>query len=137
MNCSCCFKPMTPKTFCQKRIYVFREASSPELTSQSFPGPWFQSRSFVPQRKWNLMLLVHQNTGKENHCGKNFFAVLISTLDRFDWANKKKSVIYTLSFGELLWMSWRPMRWSNKWLVFIKEREDCDTSTSHIYLENQ
>ena len=28
---------------------------------------------------------------------KNFFAVLISTLGRFDRANKKKSVIYTLS----------------------------------------
>ena len=36
------------------------------------------------------MLLVHQNTGKENHYGKNFFAVLISTLGRFDRANKKK-----------------------------------------------
>ena len=41
------------------------------------------------------MLLVHQNTGKENRYGKNFFAVLISTLGRFDRANKK-SVIYTL-----------------------------------------
>ena len=28
---------------------------------------------------------------------KNFFAVLISTLGRFDRANKKKSVIYTLT----------------------------------------
>ena len=42
------------------------------------------------------MLLVHQNTGKENRYGKNFFAVLINTLGRFDLANKKKSVIYTL-----------------------------------------
>ena len=36
------------------------------------------------------MLLVHQNTGKENRYGKKFFAVLISTLGRFDRANKKK-----------------------------------------------
>ena len=76
---------------------VFREAWSPELTSQSFPVPCFWSRGFVSHRKWNLMLLVHQNTGKENRYGKNFFAVLISTLERFDRANKiKKSVIYTL-----------------------------------------
>ena len=67
---------------------VFCEAWSPELTSQSFPVPCFWSRGFVPHRKWNLMLLVHQNTGKENRYGKNFFAVLISTLGRFDQANK-------------------------------------------------
>ena len=76
---------------------VFREAWSPELTSQSFPVPCFWSRGFVPHRKWNLMLLVHQNTGKENRYGKNLFVVLISTLGRFDRANKKKSVIYTLN----------------------------------------
>ena len=45
------------------------------------------------------MLLVHQNTGKENRYGKNFFAILISTLGRFDGANQKKSVIYTLRFS--------------------------------------
>ena len=59
---------------------VFREAWSPELTSQSFSVPCFWSRGFVPHRKGNLMLLVHQNMGKENRYGKNFFAVLISTL---------------------------------------------------------
>ena len=69
---------------------VFRQAWSPELTSQSFPVPCFWSRGFVPHRKWNLMLLVHQNTGKENRYGKNFFAVLISTLGRFGRVNKKK-----------------------------------------------
>ena len=42
------------------------------------------------------MLLVHQNTGKENRYGKNFFATLISTLGRFNRANKKNPVIYTL-----------------------------------------
>ena len=74
---------------------VFREAWSPELTSQSFLVPCFWSRGFVPHRKWNLMLLVHQNTGKENRYGINFFAVLISTLGRFDRANKK-NLSYTL-----------------------------------------
>ena len=73
---------------------VFREAWSPELMSQSFSVPCFWSHGFVPHRKWNL-LLVHQNTGKENRYGKNFFATLISTLGRFNRANKK-NLSYTL-----------------------------------------
>ena len=73
---------------------VFRKAWSPELTSQSLPVPCFWSRGFVNHRKWNLMLLVHQNTGKENRFGKNFFATLISTLRRFNQANKK-NLLYT------------------------------------------
>ena len=71
---------------------VFREAWSPELTSQSFPVSCFWCRGFVPHRKWNLMLLAHQNTVKENRYRKKFFATLISTLGRFNRANKKKSV---------------------------------------------
>ena len=46
--------------------------------------------------KWNLTLLVHQNTGKENRYRIGFFAIFMSTLWRFHRANKK-SVIYTLS----------------------------------------
>ena len=80
---------------------VFREAWSPELTSQSFPVPCFWSHGFVPHRKWNLMLLIHQNRGKENRYRKNFFATLISTLGRFNRANKKKSVIYSLILIEI------------------------------------
>ena len=76
---------------------VFREAWSPELTSQSFPVSCFWCHGFVPDRKWNLTLLAHQNTGKENRYRKKFFATLISTLGRFKQANKKKSVIYTLN----------------------------------------
>ena len=30
---------------------VFSKASSPEMTSQSFPVSWFWSRGFVPHRK--------------------------------------------------------------------------------------
>ena len=82
-------KKMTEKS-------VFREAWSPELTSQSFPVSCFWPRGFVPHRKWNLALLAHQNTGKENRYRKTFFATLISTLERFNPANKKKYVIYTL-----------------------------------------
>ena len=82
-------KKMTEKS-------VFREAWSPELTSQSFPVSCFWCRGFVPHRKWNLTLLAHQNTGKENRYRKKFFATLISTLGRFNRANKTKSVIYTL-----------------------------------------
>ena len=68
---------------------VFREAWSPELTSQSCPVSCFWSRGFVLHRKWNLMLLAHQNTRKENCYRKKFFAILISTLGRFDRAKKK------------------------------------------------
>ena len=55
---------------------VFREAWSPELTSQSFPVPSFWSRGFVPHCKWNLTLLVHQNTGKGNRYRKIFLLYL-------------------------------------------------------------
>ena len=55
---------------------VFCEACSPELMSQSFPVPCFWSRGFVPHRKWNLMLLVHQNMGKENRYEKTFLLYL-------------------------------------------------------------
>ena len=58
-------KKMTEKS-------VFHEASSPEMMSQSFPVSCFWSRGFVPHQKWNLTLLVHQNTGKENHYRKIF-----------------------------------------------------------------
>ena len=74
-------KKMTEKS-------VFREAWSPELTSKSLPVSCFWCRGFVSHRKWNLTLLVHQNTGKENRYRKNFFATLISTLGRFNRANK-------------------------------------------------
>ena len=59
---------------------VFREAQSPEMMSQLFLVSCFWFCGFVPHRKWNLTLLVHQNTGKEN-CYR---------------ANNEKSVIYTL-----------------------------------------
>ena len=52
--------------------YVFREAWSLELTSQSFPVPCCWCRGFVPHRKWNLTLLAHQKTGKENRYRKKF-----------------------------------------------------------------
>ena len=75
-------KKMTEKS-------VFCEAWSPEMTSQSFPVSCFWSHCFVPYRKWNLTLLVHQNTGKENRYRNLFLAILISTLGRFNRANKK------------------------------------------------
>ena len=85
-------KKMTEKS-------VFREAWNPELTSQSFSVSCFWCRGFVPHWKWNLTLLAHQNTGKENRYRKKFFATLISTLGRFNRANNKKSVIYTLNIS--------------------------------------
>ena len=76
---------------------VFPETLSPEMTSQSFPVSRFWSRGFVPHRKWNWTLLVHQNIGKRNRYRKTFFAILISTLWRLHRANWKKSVIDTLN----------------------------------------
>ena len=58
-------KKMTEKS-------VFREAWSPEMTSQLFPVSCFWSCGFVPHQKFNLTLFVPQNTGKENHYRKNF-----------------------------------------------------------------
>ena len=75
---------------------VFREAWSPEMTSPSFPVSCFWSRGFLPHGKWNLTHLVQQNTEKENRYRKFLFAIHISILRRFNWANKKNSVIYTL-----------------------------------------
>ena len=69
---------------------VFREAWSPELTSQSFPVPCYWFRGFVPHQKWNLMFFGTSKHGK----GMDFFATLISTLGRFNRANKK-SLSYT------------------------------------------
>ena len=53
------------------------------------PSILFWSCGFVPHRKWNLTLLVHQNMGKENCYRKFFFAIPISTLRRFNQANKR------------------------------------------------
>ena len=76
-----------------KEESVFRKVWSPEMTSQSFPVSCFWSRGFVPHRKCNLTLL--QNTGKENRYRKFFFAIHISTVRRFNRANKK-NLSYTL-----------------------------------------
>ena len=75
-------KKMTEKSF-------FREAWSPEMTSHSFPVSCFWSHGFLPHQKGNFTLLAHQNTGKENRYQKFFFAIHISTLRRFNRANKK------------------------------------------------
>ena len=65
---------------------VFCEAWSPEMTSYSFPVSCFLSRDFVAHWKWNLTLLVHQNTGKENRCQKNLLPILVITLGKFNRA---------------------------------------------------
>ena len=75
-------KNMTKKSVC-------REAWSPEMTSQTFPVCSFWSPGFVPHRKWNLTLLVHQNTGKENRYRIFFLYLSASILPRFNRTNKK------------------------------------------------
>ena len=47
-------------------LYTSTETVSPGMMSQPFPVSRYWSHSFVPRRKRNLTLLVHQNTGKEN-----------------------------------------------------------------------
>ena len=77
-------KKMTEKS-------VFREAWSPEMTSQPFPVSCFWCRGFVPHRKWNLSLLVHQKSLTKK------FLLYLSTdkysknLGRFNLANRKKN----------------------------------------------
>ena len=91
--------------------FVFCEAWSPELTSQSFPVSCFWCRGFVPHRKCNWTLLAHQNTGEENRYRKNFFATLISTLGRFNRANKKN-----LSYTLWIRSQWRESPYTCKYL---------------------
>ena len=114
---------------------VFCEAWSPELTSELFPVPSFWSRGFVTHRKWNLMLLVHQNTGKENHYGKNYFDVLISTLGTFDQANKKKSVIYTLRKKNTSIDQFTTRRVVGSWHTFLCKK--LTSSVFHIFMSLQ
>ena len=89
-------KKMTEKS-------VFREAWSPELTSQSFPVPCCWCRGFVHHRKWNLTLLAHQNTGKENRYRKKMLHLsahwgdLIEQIKKicdihFEWQFKNKII---------------------------------------------
>ena len=41
-----------------------------------------------------ILVLEHQNTGKENRYQFFFFAILISALERFNHANKKICLIH-------------------------------------------
>ena len=80
-------KKMTAKS-------VFCKAWSPEMTSQSFPVSCFWSCGFAPHQKWNLMLLVHQNTGRENRYQKFFFGIHISAGDLIEQI-KICSIVFT------------------------------------------
>ena len=79
---------------------VFREAWSPEMTSKLFPVSCFWARGFVPHRKWNLTLLVHQNMGKEKRYRVFFYAILISTLRRFNREHNNKKICHQHFKGE-------------------------------------
>ena len=64
------------------------------------------------------MLLAHQNRGKENRYGKNFFAILISTLGRFDRANKK-NLSYTLQVNIIIYYAVLQQSCLNKCNLFF------------------
>ena len=57
--------------------------------------PFFVSRSFVPRQKWNLTLLVHQNTGKENRYQNQFFYYSYQYIVKI-LSSKQKNLSYTL-----------------------------------------
>ena len=66
---------------------VFRlEAWSPEMTSQSFPVSWFCT---PPEVKFDAFGTAKHGEGKLP--SKNLFAILSSTLGRFNLARKKKN----------------------------------------------
>ena len=69
---------------------VFREAWSPEMTSQSFPVCLVSLFCTTPEVKFHAFV-----TSKHRY-PNFFFAILSSTLGRFNRTNKKKSVMYTL-----------------------------------------
>ena len=72
---------------------VFSKASSPEITSQSFPVSCFSRYCTPPELKFDAFNTW--NTGKENRHRNICFALLISTLWIFYRANKN-SLSYTL-----------------------------------------
>ena len=82
-------KKMTEKS-------VFREAWSPELASQSFPVSCFLVSRFCTPLEVKFDAFGTSKHGEGKSLSKNFFATLISTLGKFNWANIKISVIYTL-----------------------------------------
>ena len=60
------------------------------------PNPLFLGSRFCTNRKWNLMLLVQQNTGKENRYGENLFCCTNQYIGEI-WSSKlKKNMSYTL-----------------------------------------
>ena len=92
---------------------VFREAWSPEMTSQSFPVSCFRSRGFEPTGSEIWRFWYIKTRGRKIAIKIFFFAVHISTLRRFNRA-KKESVLYTLTLWRrldtiqtvLMWYMW-------------------------------
>ena len=73
--------------------FVFREALSLEMSSQSLPVSCFRSRGFVHHRKWNFTFLVRQNSGKENR----YRIVFCYTYQYIgEILSSKKNLLYTL-----------------------------------------
>ena len=75
---------------------VFCEACSPEIMSYSFPVSGFLVSQFCTPPEVKLHAFGTSKHGEGKSLSKHFFATLISTLGKFNPANKK-SVIYTLS----------------------------------------
>ena len=74
---------------------VFREAWSPEMTLQSFPVPRFGLAVLYPTGSEIWCIWYIKARERKIAMEKNFFAVFIITLGRFDRANKK-SLSHTL-----------------------------------------
>ena len=88
-------KKMTEKS-------VFREAWSPEMTSQSFPVSCFWFHGFVPTgseiwRFWHI-----KTRGRKIAIERSFLLYYISTLRRFNRANKKKNCHIHLKLNDVI-----------------------------------
>ena len=70
------------------KLKLFRATLSPEMTSHSFPVSCFWSRDFVPPRSEISRYIGTPKQG-EGKSLSDFFAILISTMGRFNRANKK------------------------------------------------
>ena len=97
---------------------VFRETWSPKMTSQSFPVSCFWSRGFSPHRTWNLTVLVHQNTGKENR-SREFFWLYLS-VHWGDLTEQIKKICHIHFKFDPFFQQWHI-------LLFVTQFSNCDT----------
>ena len=73
---------------------VFRDASSPEMTSKSFPVSCFLFPQFCTSPEVTFDVFGTSKHGERKSLSNNYFAILISTLETSYRANKKNCHIH-------------------------------------------